>query len=377
MKRVLHLIALLFISVNMFAQAPQKMSYQSVIRNASNALVVNAPVKMRISILQGSATGNAVYSELHSVTTNANGLVSIEIGAGSSPIGTFSSINWGNGTYFLKTETDPNNGTNYTIIGTSQLLSVPYALHANCVSSSISGDTLIVGCKKYVIPGIIDANVPPTLNNGLVGYWPFNGNANDESGNGNNGTVNGAILTTDRFGKNSNAYDFSNNGANIITPFVGPTGKNPRSISFWFYTNEINNSNDQWVMVNYGAASPYRQFTGSLWPTKSYVGVDINSSYTVYNTDVIGKWHNLTMMYDASFGISVANVKLYLDGVLLQNVIEQNGSFEINTGNTIPLRFGPNPGPFQTLQTFKGKLDDIRFYNRLLTQDEISWLANN
>ena len=130
MKKTLSLIAFLFISICIFAQTPQKMSYQAVIRNASNNLVTNAPVKMRISILQGSTTGSSVYSELHSATTNSNGLVTIEIGAGTSPTGTFSSINWGNGTYFLKTETDPNNSTNYSIVGTSQLLSVPYALCA-------------------------------------------------------------------------------------------------------------------------------------------------------------------------------------------------------------------------------------------------------
>jgi uncharacterized protein (TIGR02145 family) len=156
MKRTLHLLVFLFLSLNIFAQAPQKMSYQAVIRNASNILITNAPVKMKISILQGSISGTVVYSELHSATTNANGLVSIEIGAGTSPNGTFSSINWGNGTYYVKTETDPNNSTNYTIVGTSQLMSVPYALHANCVASSLSGDTLFVGCKKYIIPGIVD-----------------------------------------------------------------------------------------------------------------------------------------------------------------------------------------------------------------------------
>jgi uncharacterized protein (TIGR02145 family) len=130
MKKLSILIAAVFISINIFAQAPQKMSYQAVIRNASNALVSNAPVKMRISILQGSATGSSVYSELHSATTNANGLVTIEIGGGTSPVGSFGDINWGNGTYYLKSETDPSNGTNYSIVGTSQLLSVPYALYA-------------------------------------------------------------------------------------------------------------------------------------------------------------------------------------------------------------------------------------------------------
>jgi uncharacterized protein (TIGR02145 family) len=156
MKKLFTLIASIIISINLFSQAPQKMSYQAVIRNASNELLVNKPVKMRISILQGSATGSSVYSELHSATTNANGLVSIEIGGGTSPTGIFSSINWGNGTYFVKTETDPNNGTNYTITGTTQLLSVPFSLHANCVSSFVSGDTLTIGCKQFLLPGVID-----------------------------------------------------------------------------------------------------------------------------------------------------------------------------------------------------------------------------
>jgi hypothetical protein len=164
MKKLLTLIASIVITLNLFAQAPQKMSYQAVIRNASNNLVTNAPVKMRISILQGSATGTSVYSELHSATTNTNGLVSIEIGAGTSPTGTFSSINWGNGTYFLRTETDPNNGSTYSIIGTSQLLSVPYALQSNSSGNgfkgvSKTGDTLYLeNGKSIIVPGISSSN---------------------------------------------------------------------------------------------------------------------------------------------------------------------------------------------------------------------------
>ena len=130
MKKLITFFIAILSTYSLFAQAPQKMSYQAVIRNASGNLVVSAPVKMRISILQGSATGTSVYSELHNPTTNANGLVTIEIGGGTSPQGTFSSINWGSGTYFIKTETDPANGTNYSVVGTSQLLSVPYALYA-------------------------------------------------------------------------------------------------------------------------------------------------------------------------------------------------------------------------------------------------------
>jgi len=130
-----HLLIMILISSSIFAQSPQKMSYQAVIRNSSNALVTNVRVGMQISILQGSATGPSVYTETQTPTTNANGLVSIEIGGGAG----FDTINWANGMYFIKTETDPAGGANYTITGTSQLLSVPYALYAN---KSGNGDLL-------------------------------------------------------------------------------------------------------------------------------------------------------------------------------------------------------------------------------------------
>lgn len=124
------LAAAFCLSVAAMAQAPQKMSYQAVVRNSSNALVTAAPVGMRISVLQGSPTGTAVFVETHTPGSNANGLVSLEIGGGTQVSGSLSGIDWANGPYFIQTETDPTGGTNYTITGTSQFLSVPYALYA-------------------------------------------------------------------------------------------------------------------------------------------------------------------------------------------------------------------------------------------------------
>lgn len=129
----------------MFSQSPNKISYQSVIRNSSNTLVANTPVGMRISIMQGSANGVAVYIETHAPTTNANGLASLEIGSGTIVSGTFSAINWANGPYFIKTETDPVGGINYTIAGTSQLMSVPYALYAATSGNSTPGQQGLPG----------------------------------------------------------------------------------------------------------------------------------------------------------------------------------------------------------------------------------------
>jgi len=139
MKQIFTVLALILLTAGVFAQTPEKMSYQAVIRNNSDQLVINQGVGMQISVLQGSITGSSVYTETQSITTNANGLVSIEIGMGIST-DDFSAIDWGSGPYFIKTETDPSasGGVNYTITGTSQLMSVPYALHAK-TAESITG----------------------------------------------------------------------------------------------------------------------------------------------------------------------------------------------------------------------------------------------
>ena len=130
MKRVFALAAALLLAVMLWAQSPEKMSYQSVVRDASNALVASQTVGMQLSILQGTASGTAVYVETQTPTTNSNGLVSLQIGSGALVSGDFTSINWSSGLYFVKTEIDLLGGNTYTITGTSQLMSVPFALYA-------------------------------------------------------------------------------------------------------------------------------------------------------------------------------------------------------------------------------------------------------
>ena len=131
MKKIfLSLVAFLIISLSSFGQSPEGFKYQAVVRNASNAILSNQGVGLRMTILQGSASGTSVYSETFSATTNTNGLVNIEIGNGSVLSGTFSTINWANGPYFIETAVDATGGTAYSVMGTSQLMSVPYALYA-------------------------------------------------------------------------------------------------------------------------------------------------------------------------------------------------------------------------------------------------------
>lgn len=139
MKNLLIFISIYWSTFSAIAQAPQKFSYQCVIRNAGNQLVANQTVGIKISILQSTATGSEVYAETHNPLTNANGLATLEIGGGTLLSGNFANINWANGPYFIKTETDVNGGSNYTITNTTQLLSVPYALFAEVSGSSIPG----------------------------------------------------------------------------------------------------------------------------------------------------------------------------------------------------------------------------------------------
>jgi hypothetical protein len=137
-----------------FAQAPPKMSYQAVVRDNSNQVVANRVTGMQISILQGSVSGTAVYVETQAPVTSSSGLVSIVIGTGTIVSGSLATIDWANGTYFIKTETDPTGGSTYTITGTSQLLSVPYALSAGTSGKAGTADTLKsapVGVDKLLL----------------------------------------------------------------------------------------------------------------------------------------------------------------------------------------------------------------------------------
>ena len=113
-----------------FGQAPNLFSYQAVIRDANGALITNANIGIELKIRQGSTSGAVVYSETQTLISNPNGLVTAQIGAGSVVSGNINNIDWSKGPYFLENNTDPEGGTNYTIKGTIQLLSVPYALYA-------------------------------------------------------------------------------------------------------------------------------------------------------------------------------------------------------------------------------------------------------
>ena len=165
MKNLYPFLILLFLSLSIYAQSPEKMSYQAVVRDANNILIANKTIGMQISILQSTITGTVVYSETHSVDTNINGLVSLEIGTGSTS-DNFSEIDWSVvGPYFIKTETDPTGGDTYSITGINQLLSVPFALYAKNSGSSETNATNIANNTTSIEKNTIAI----TLNTAKVG----------------------------------------------------------------------------------------------------------------------------------------------------------------------------------------------------------------
>jgi microcystin-dependent protein len=169
MKQLTTTLSVFLIACSALAQAPQNFSYQAIVRNSSNALVANAPVGMRIFILQGATNGTTSYSETHTTTTDANGMANILIGNGTPLVGTFSSIDWANGPYFIRCQTDPTGGSNYTISSVKQLMSAPYALYANqggnvTFPSATTGELLQYQGSNWVanslVVGIAGSNIP-------------------------------------------------------------------------------------------------------------------------------------------------------------------------------------------------------------------------
>ena len=161
------------------AQSPSAFKYQAAVRDNTGKLIANKLVAFKISLLQGSENGTSVYAERHSIATNDFGVANFNIGGGNPLQGIFSNIDWGNGPYFLKIELDLNNGTNYVFMGTSQLLSVPYALYAaksanasddkdkdstnEIQNLSLNGTQLSISKGNAIaLGGVVDLDADPT-----------------------------------------------------------------------------------------------------------------------------------------------------------------------------------------------------------------------
>lgn len=171
MKKITLLVVIITITLGLFAQPPQAFKYQAVVRDIDGSILNNQLVSFQISILQGSSTGLSVYTETHQIITNDIGVANLEIGSGSTT-DDFTSIDWSTGLYFLKVDMDASGNSNYQWIGTSQLLSVPYALYSEQTANPGDIDWTIAGEDMYSgVPGNIGiGTTTPTAKLDVAGH---------------------------------------------------------------------------------------------------------------------------------------------------------------------------------------------------------------
>lgn len=313
MNKLLQIFFFLLLPFSLFAQIPNKMSYQAIIRNSSSILLINQTVGIRISILQGSVNGNVIFEETHSVSTNASGLISIEIGSGINLSGSIASINWANGPYFLKTETDPAGGSSYSISGTTPLISVPYAfLSGNGITKvSTAGDSLFLGNGNHlIIPGISAANAPPAFNGdhtcGADSMHNLNlsyGSMNDQDGNLYKTIV---IGTQEWMAENLRASHYRNGsiipGLNINTDW-----QNDFNGAFaWPNGDSIANACPHGKLYNWYAASN----PAGICPTGWHLPTDI-------------EWSQLISQIDPGLVLSIYGVQSAFAGGKMKTVSPQ------------------------------------------------------
>jgi len=221
-------------------------------------------------------------------------------------------------------------------------------------------------------------NYVPT--NGLVGWWPFNGNAIDESANTNDGTVNGATLTTDRFGNANKAYSFNGNSNEILIPHNNSLNALPISISVWFRTS--NQQQDKMLVNKYGCQT-YNGYSFNINNNKPSAYYYSNGSQNnVLNLDPLSinnltlndfQWHHGLLIIEAD------SSKIYIDNYQVINVPTSSGQLTL-TNTVEDLHFAKyaygNCGGIGQNYFYNGELDDIGIWNRALTPNEITGLYN-
>jgi hypothetical protein len=223
-----------------------------------------------------------------------------------------------------------------------------------------------------IINGSLISQVPSYVpSEGLVGWWPFNGNAEDESDYTNDGTVYGATLSQDRFGENNKSYNFDGINDFIQTEYEGISNQESRSISLWFKQDSLfsdSYNTAKMVIMSYGNAYIGGDFTllVNSWDNPNNFGVDVLFSTISYCYVDMDMWHNVIVTYDSEWGDDVSSLKVYFDGQLESSTFFFNENVTINTGIGNFLKFGGgNNYPFY------GDIDDIGMWNRVLTDKEI------
>lgn len=225
------------------------------------------------------------------------------------------------------------------------------------------------------------AQVPSYVpTNGLVGYWPFNGNANDASINGNNGTVNGATLTSDRFGNSNNSYVF--NGSNNFISYNNivnlPIKNSSRTISLWFLLTPTPGYNDGYSLISYGS----KNVNGGLndifiKANPALIEFNAHNCYTDNNPGTINSfsntWHHLIVKYDS---VSIDSIDIRLDNKKIASTNHNINQLKRLFTDSSKMLIGKSVISYATEFYFNGKIDDIGIWNRALTETEIKALYN-
>ena len=211
-------------------------------------------------------------------------------------------------------------------------------------------------------------SIPSWLTNGLVGYWPFNGNANDESGNGNNGTVNGATLTSDRNGLANRAYKFDKNNSNYINGNLNING-NVFSESVWAKHMTLrtgtNGAIDNDWLISMGQTNPVEVLEFGVYSNSNQLSFGkYNDVLFLTNATIDTTWKHYVIIQNNGI------YSIYQNGILIS---QHNGSVITLAGSNKGYFFGKQWSPYN--EYWNGSLDDIRIYNRALSASEVAHLA--
>jgi hypothetical protein len=277
MKKYIPLLLFIVLSISHInAQPALGMNYQAVARNASGTPVANTLVAVRVSILDGSPTGTVVYAERDTATTNSFGLFTTIIGNGQVLTGSFAGISWSSGNKYMEVDLDITGGTNYTTMGVTQLLSVPYAYYAD--SAGNPGPTGATGATGDIGPPGVAGNTGPSGMDGLVGLTGPSGAAGATGVTGPPGTTSYTGLTHSRLITNSGTIspwtNITTNGDDVI--IIGPT-----YTSSGFIDGVQHNGGDEIIIYNNSS------YTWTIRPGQTVPSIAFYTGPAAANFDIL------------------------------------------------------------------------------------------
>ena len=345
MNKILTLISAVILTLSLWAQAPNKMSFQTVVRNSLGKLVVNKSIGVRLSILKTSSTGTAVYVETHTKTSNVNGLLILEVGIGTVTSGSFATIDWAQGPYFLKTEMDVNGGSNYTITGVTEFVSVPYAKmadNANSVKTLSNGAN--VGDMNYW-----NGTTWVPLNKGAQGQaltfcdgkptWAIGGvcpgtiTALNCSSATNNGTL---TATTTATGVTSVISYTGGNGGAHNGQIVTSTGVTGLTATLQAGTFANGNGSLTYTITGTptsdGTASFALSIGGKTCVLTQSIATAPQGSYGPNITDVEGNTYKTVYIGTQQWMAENLKVSKYNDGTTIPNITDNTQWYNLTTG---------------------------------------------